>query len=117
LFKFHQIPIKLHPRSIPFNSTKSPQNPEKKNEKPQISHGFPTVFPWFSHVNARPKAMSKHRPGTTTVEAGTLAPQVNSFPAVTQANLFLTKATAKICRFHGDFMVIEGDNKKGIFLW
>lgn len=28
-------------------------------------------------------------PGTTTVDAGTFAPQVNSLPAVTQANLFL----------------------------
>lgn len=26
---------------------------------------------------------------TTTVDAGTFAPHVNSFPAVTQANLFL----------------------------
>ena len=60
--------------------------------------------------------MSK-RPGTTTVEAGTLAPQVNSFPAVTQANLFLfTKATAgEIYRFHGDFMGINKGIKKGIF--
>ena len=45
MFKFHQIPIKLHPRSIPFNSTKSPQNPEKKTK----NHSFPMVFPQFSH--------------------------------------------------------------------
>ena len=86
-----------------------PNSPFIKNDQinnPQMLHGagiidlhLPHRCPSFnkhifhgSHLGSPgPAWRQRWSQDTTTVLAGTLAPQVNSLPAVTQANLFLNE--------------------------